>query len=442
MATALLDRPRRDPVRTGLHTLLSILATLIGLLVFAYAVLWITKGRFLKPYFERIASHQAHRAVRVEGDFQLYLNPNVHFLAQGLSVANPAWAAHPQLFTGRIIEFELFTLRLIFGERRFRYLTVDGGDAALEWNKARQNTWTFGPDTGSPTKVPVIERLGVTDTRLTYADPALALKLGVRVGDIAGAQSKVDGAIGFDGKGTAQGQPFALTGKLLAPNATIAGGRNPIVLAVTTGDSPLDVSGTLPGATVLEGADLKVHAKGKDANTLLALLAVQALTTRRYDLHADLTKTGIEWRFTRIHGGFGDSDLAGRLTLSLPGNRLLVTGDLVSKKLDILDVGPWIGYDPVAIDAHKGVIRTVAGTPRIIPYASLASQSLNVFDARVRYRATNIRTGSLPLSHLDMGVNLDHRLLKLQPLDFQCGERPLHRRGHARCAPPHCGDRL
>jgi len=418
MATAQPKRPRRDPIRIGLHTIFSILATLIGLLVLAYAILWITKGRFLKPYFERIVSHQAHRAVRVASDFQLYLNPNIHFLAQGLSVANPAWAAHPQLFTGRNIEFELFTLRLIFGEPRFAYLTVDGGDAALEWNKARQNTWTFGPDTGGPTKIPAIERLGITDTRLTYADPALALKLGVKVGDIAGAQSKVDGAIGFDGKGTAQGKPFALTGKLLAPNATIAGGRNPIVLAVTTGDSRLDVSGTLPGATVLEGADLKVHAKGKDANTLLALLAVHALATRSYNLYADLTKSGIEWRFTRIHGGFGDSDLAGRLTLALPDNRLIATGDLASRKLDILDVGPWIGYDPSALTAHKGVIRTVAGTPRIVPDAPLASDSLNVFDARIHYRATAIRTGSLPLSHLDMGVNLDHRLLKLQPLDF------------------------
>lgn len=422
MATAQPSRPRGDAVRTGLHALFSIFATLIGLLVLAYAILWITKGRFLKPYFERIASHQAHRAVRVGGDFQLYLNPNIHFLAQGLSVANPAWAAHPQLFTGRSIEFELFTLRLIFGERRFAYLAVDGGDAALEWNKARQNSWTFGPDTGGPTILPAIERLGITDTRLSYADPALALKIGVRVGDIAGAHSKVDGAIGFAGRGTAQGKPFTLNGKLLAPNATIAGGRNPIVLSVITGDSHLDVSGTLPGATVLEGADLKIHAKGKDANTLLALLAVHALATRSYNLYADLTKMGIEWRFTRIHGGFGDSDLAGRLTLSLPNSRLLATGDLTSKKLDILDVGPWIGYDPDALTAHKGVIRTIAGTPRIIPDASLASESLNVFDARIRYRAAAIRTGSLPLSHLDMGVNLDHRLLKLQPLDFSVAD--------------------
>ena len=417
MATAHPVRPRRDPVRTGLHSLIAIAATILGLLALAYLVLWITKGRFLKLTFERVATRYVGRPVHVAGDFQLYLNPQVHFLAEGLSIDNPAWAAHPRLFSGRRIELELRTLPLILGQRRFRYLAMDGGEAALEWSKDRRNTWTFGKDTGAPTTVPAIERLGVTDTRLTYADPALDLKLRVRVGDIAGANSRVNGSIGFKGEGTARGKPFGLTGQLLAPNATLAGGGNRLAATVTTGDSRIDVAGTLPGATVLEGADLKLHAKGKDFNTPLALLGVHALATRSFDFRADMTKAGIEWRFTRIRGGFGASDLAGKLTLSLPRDRLLITGDLASRKLDILDVGPWIGYDPAAI-AKGTVIKQVSGTPRIIPDAPLANDSLNVFDARVRYRAAAIRTGSLPLANLEMGVDLDQRLLRLVPLNF------------------------
>ena len=417
MATAPHARPRRDPVHTGLHSLLALLATLIGLLVLAYAILWITKGRFLKPYFERYASRYAERPVRVAGDFQLYLNPYVHFVAQGLSVGNPSWAARPHLFTARDIQLELHTLPLILGRQRFAYLTLDGGGADLEWNRARQNTWTFGPKSNGPTTIPAIERLAVTNTHLDYADPALALKLGVDVGDIAGANSRVDGAIGFTGKGTAHGKPFGLQGRLLAPNATMASGRNPLEAHLQVADARLDVTGTLPGATVLEGADLKLRARGRDFNTPLGLLGVTAISTRSYNLFANLTKRGPEWRFTRIRGGFGDSDIAGHATLSLPKERLLIVGDLSSRKLDILDVGPWIGYDPAAL--NKGsVIRLVGGVPRIIPDATLASNSLTIFDARVRYRAATVRTGSLPIQDVLLGVDLDHRKLRLAPMDL------------------------
>ncbi len=417
MATAFPVRPRRDPIHTGLHSLLALIVTLLGFLVLIYTILWITKGRFLKPYFEKYASRYAERPVRVAGAFELYLNPHVHFRADGLSVGNPPWAKRPQLFEGRRLELELHTLPLILGTRRFRYVTLDGGRADLEWNRTRKNTWTFGPKSAEPPAIPAIERLGVTDTHLDYADPALALTLGVEVGDIAGANSRIDGAIGFKGRGQAHGKPFALQGRLLAPNATLAGGRNPLEAHVQVGDARIDVTGTLPGATVLEGADLKLHARGRDFNTPLGLLGVTAVTTRSYDLTSNLTKHGIEWRFTRIGGGFGDSDIAGRATLSLPNNRLLIVGDLSSRKLDILDVGPWIGFDPAALNRGTA-IKTVGGAPRVIPDAHLASESLKLFDARVRYRAAAVRTGSLPISDLVMGVDLDHRRLRLAPLDL------------------------
>ncbi len=420
MATAFHARPRRDPIRTGLHSLLALLVSLLGLLVLAYAILWITKGRFLKPYFEHYASQRAHRSVRVGGDFQLYLNPSVHFVARDVSVANPAWAAKPQLFAGRNVELEIHTLPLIFGHLRLRYLTLDGGDADLEWNKAHQNTWTFGPDKGGPTIIPAIEHAAITDTRLTYADPQLDLKLGVRIGDIGAKNTTIDQPVTFEGKGTARGTPFRLTGKLTSPNATLRGGRNDLAARLDVGDSRLDLTGTLPGATVLEGSDLKLHARGGNFAVPFKLLGVTALATRRYNVLADLTKSGIEWRFTRIHGRFGDSDLAGRATVSLPNNRLLFVGDLRSAKLDILDVGPWIGYDPVAIDKLRGraAVRIVGGHPRVIPDAPLDNDSIDLFDAHVDYHATAIRTGNIPLANLHLGVNLVHRLLKLAPFDM------------------------
>src|SRR5258705_13449226 len=90
------DRPRlaetyRSPAHMAVAAGLGVFATIIGLLVLAWAILFITKGRFLKHGFERIASRYTGREVTVAGDFNLYFNPsNTAFLAQGLTVRNPA----------------------------------------------------------------------------------------------------------------------------------------------------------------------------------------------------------------------------------------------------------------------------------------------------------------------------------------------------------------
>src|SRR3546814_16061857 len=61
----------------------------LAAILLVWAVLYVTKGRFLKSPAERIATRLTGREVKVTGDFQLYFNPfNIKFLAEGLTVAN------------------------------------------------------------------------------------------------------------------------------------------------------------------------------------------------------------------------------------------------------------------------------------------------------------------------------------------------------------------
>lgn len=406
--------------RRPLHPLVRMVLAVLALLVLAYAFLWITKGRFLKRPFERIASAQAERPVRISGDFQLYLNPNIKFRAEGLSVANPAWAERDHLVTARLIDTEIALLPLIFRERRVRFLIIDRGSIGLEWNAKRQNTWTFGADTGEPLELPAIARAAITGTTIRYRDPALDLVTDVQVENVAARDTRLPDRIAFTGRGTSRGAPFALSGAVLSPHRTLAGGDNRLEARIDVGTSRIDVSGRLRGAFDLEGSDLDLRLRGANIATPFTLLGIVVPGTRRYDISADLTKAGFEWRLTRIRGRFGDSDLAGRATFSLPAERLRIEGDLSSRTLDITDVGPWLGISPEALDARGGdaLITEVSGAPRIIPDAPLASESLARFDARVRYRAARVRTGAVPIADLSLGVDLNDRLLKLSPVDF------------------------
>jgi len=170
--------------------------------------------------------------------------------------------------------------------------------------------------------------------------------------------------------------------------------------------------------TELEGSDLRVRVLGANLARLFDFLGVAVPDTRSYRFTSHLTKAGDEWRFSRLNGAFGESDLAGKMAISQPNNRLKIVADLKSRSVDIVDVGPFIGYDPrkLAAEGKEGAITQVAGTPRVLPDAQLRVDALRNFDAHVNYAVRDVRAPNLPVSNIALTLDLDRSLLKLSPL--------------------------
>jgi AsmA family protein len=431
----MLDQPNRafdasdtppPPVRRAwpLRALMWTVISLLGLIFLAWLILFITKGAFLKGTFERITSRVTQRDVKVADGFQLYFNPiNIHFRAEGLTVSNPKWATRPHFFESRLIDSNISLSSLLFADKsRINRLLLDQGHVDLEWDaQGHRNSWTFGDPNakGEPLTLPLIRRAAVTGTTLRYRDPPMQLVTDITFDTIRAADTRVAGDdVRFNGTGSLRNKPFTLTGNLLSPNETVTGGRNRFLLNAKAASDTLQVSGTLPGMTELEGSDLSVKVRGANLARLFDFLGVAVPDTRRYHFTSHLTKAGDEWRFRRLSGAFGKSDLAGGMTISQPNNRLKIDADLKSRSVDIVDVGPFVGYNPQKLDAQgaKGTITQVAGTPRILPDAQLRVDALRNFDAHVNYAVHDVRAPNLPVSNIALTLDLDHSLLKLSPL--------------------------
>jgi uncharacterized protein involved in outer membrane biogenesis len=411
--------PRRPPGQAAVAAGLAVFATLVGLLALAWSVLFITKGAFLKHPFERLATRVVGREVKVAGAFNLYLNPvDLSFRAEGLTVRNPDWAPKRHFVQADRIEARIATVPLISGRRRIDWLNLIGSKVDTEWDlHHHRNTWTFGApeQKGKPFEWPEIRRALIDQTTIRYVDPLMQLATNIDVATIRSQNAQEPDVIRFSGDGTLRPDPFTLNGQLQSAKATLAGGRNKFELHARSGPTFMDVAGTLPGATVIEGADLRVRSHGANLRALFDFLGVAVPDTRRYTVNAHLTKHDGEWRFTRLRGRFGNSDLAGKLTISMPKARLLIDADLVSRSVDIIDIGPFIGYNSQRLDAlgGKGALRTVNGTKRVLPDAPLRIDALDNFDAKVDYRVHDIKSKYLPVSNLVFALDLDHRLLKL-----------------------------
>lgn len=415
------EAPRR---RWRVPLPLKIVLWIVGILFAAWAILYFTKGRFLKEPFERIATSNLERKVDVGGDFQLYFAPiNIKFLAEKITIENPKWAAREHLFKADLVEARVATFSLLTPDWRINWLRMVKGDADLEWSAdGERNTWTFGDpkQPAKPLDLPIIRRALVAGTGLRYANPQLQFHVDVGIDTVRARDTQFENDIRFSGGGGIRGRSFTVSGGLLSPNETVAGGVNQLALQAQSGDTQIEVSGTLPGATEIQGADLRMQARGANLSQLFDFLGVAIPDTRQYRINSNLTKSGDEWRFTRLRGRFGDSDLAGRLVISMPQDRLHLDADLTSRVVDIIDIGPFIGYSPQKLDAQggSGAVEVVRGTPRILPDAPLRVEALKRFDADVKYSVARVRAESFPIKNIAMTLKLDQSLLSLSPLTF------------------------
>jgi len=409
-------RPR--PARIAARSVTIFLLALAAI----WLVLFVTKGRFLKHPFESIASFALDRTVKVDGDFNLYFAPfNIRFRAEDMHISNPAWASSDDFFTARLIDTRISTLPLLLGRSQIRWIDLQNGRVALERDaQGQRNSWTFGdPDAPpEPLTLPEILRGTISGTQLHYRDPGLQLFADIGIDTVKARDTAFDSDIRFSGKGSMRERPFELSGSLLSPNETIAGGRNKLALHAKAARTQIDVSGTLPGATQIEGADLQMGVRGFNIANLFDFLGIAVPNTRSYRLDSALTYDGADWRFTNLKGVFGDSDIAGSLRIGMPADRLKLIADLTTKSLDIVDVGPLIGYDPERLDnmGKSGAIREVSGRPRVLPDATLRIDAISRFDADVHYRVARVKAESFPVSDIDLSMALDHSLLTLNPL--------------------------
>ena len=405
------EHPWKWPLRLMAAVLLALCAV--------WLVLFITKGRFLRPTFERLASSEAGRPVRVAGDFNLYFNPlNIAFKADGITVANPAWAHANQLFTAQHFALSLRTIPLVFGRREIAWIDLANAAIAPEWDAHHKaNTWTFDL-TGKPLEIPEIDTGTVTGTTIAYRDPLLRMTADIHLDPIEATASKLLGGLRFHGTGTLRGQPVVFNGDVAQLENAVEGGKFGLTAHAVAADTVIDVSGRIPGLTRIAQAPLHVAVRGTNMADLFGFIGATAVSTRRYHLAAQLIHSPGRWDFNQLSGVFGDSDLAGWLAIRMPAERMKIDANLTTRSLDMLDAGPFIGYDPKRLDAlgAKGAITRVNGTPRVLPDAPLRVDAVSRFDADVRYRVDEIRGRFMPVSDVDVTLKLDHGLITLQPV--------------------------
>ncbi len=231
-----------------------------------------------------------------------------------------------------------------------------------------------------------------------------------------------------EAEGTYAGEP--ITGRLRG--GAILNLRNaatpwPIDLTLANGPSEVALRGTVQEPLALQGADLRLDLKGPDMAMLAPLVGVPIPQTPPYLATGRLDYAGSAFRFTDVEGQLGNSDFAGRFSVTPGGERPVLDAEVTSRRVDLVDLGGFLGGTPGRIGtpgqttAQREALERRQADPRLLPNQPINIPALRAADIHLRYRAEDIRGQGMPFDSLAVTLDIEDGTIRLHPVQFGVG---------------------
>ncbi len=406
--------------------LLAAIVLIIGaILIFLAQPNW----NWARPLVASIASGKLHRPVRIDGNLRVHLfsfTPTA--TVGGLKVGQPDWGAKtglkPYLAEVDSVAVTAELMPVFIGRIVLPRLQVDRPNVQLYQDKVGRANWDFsdGTNKGKATKLPPIRNFIINDGHLTMTSVQRKLTF--------------TGTVNAHEQADAGGQAFALTGdgslnnrrfELSATGGPLLNVRTsvpyPFDMAVRAGDTRITAKGRVLHPFNLGELGGAVTVSGSNLADLYYLTGLTLPNTPAYKIAANVTRNNRIYDIAGINGRVGGSDLEGTLKVDTSrNNRPYLTGDLRSRLLDFRDLGSLFGA--TSANAPQGA--EISATPtaktaarRLLPDATLDIERVRGMDAKVRYGALAVKASAkMPLRQVSLGVDLDHGLMILDPVEF------------------------
>lgn len=382
-----------------------------------------------RPMVSSIASGRLHRPVHIDGNLRVHLfsfTPSA--TVGGLKIGEPDWAAGVGLKDNLAeIDSAAITAELMpvfIGRIVLPRVQIDRPNVILYQDKNGRSNWDFsdGKAKGKPTKLPPIKDFIINDGKLTMTSVQRKLKFTGTVNAHEQASASRT-AFAMTGDGTLNGRKFELGatgGPLLNVRTSVP---YPFDMHVRAGDTRITAKGRVLHPFNLGQLEGAVTVSGSNLADLYYLTGLTLPNTPAYKIAAQVTRDERVYDIKGIKGHVGGSDLEGTMKVDTRNaGRPYLTGDLRSRLLDFKDLGSLFGATAANTPqkAELSATPTAAATARrLLPDATLDIERVRGMDAKVRYRALSVKTnGDMPLREVSLGVNLDHGLLILDPIDF------------------------
>jgi len=381
---------------------------------------------WLRAPIERMTLDKTGRELVIGGDLKLKFGwPLPRIRAGAVTFANPAWAGEKQMVAADAVEVsinlpELLRRNIVLPEVRLERPVV-----FLEQGSGGRKNWLLDRNQQDEQARIRIDRLLLDHGQLGYDDAAQKTRIRA---EVATSDTRSAGEeFSFTAQGQYKGMPLKATGS----GGPVLGLRDedtpyPLKADLSVGRTGVKAAGTITSLLKFTAMDMRLALRGESLAQLYPLLGIAFPETRAYVTEGRIVHSGQSWRYDKFSGRVGGSDIAGSLQVDTGGKRPVMKAELVSKLLDLADLGPAIGARPGSVQAAKQAApapsQTAAPTPaqaRVLPDLPFKTERWDSVDAEVTLNAKTLRRAKdLPLEDLAAHLSLNDSVLTLNPLDF------------------------
>jgi uncharacterized protein involved in outer membrane biogenesis len=416
-------RPRRH--RVG-WTVAGVLLLAVVLL----AVFW--DWNWFRPLVEAQVSAQLGRPVTIE-HFDLKPGRQTVAIADGVQIANPpGFPSDTPFATIERLAVTVDVMAYLHGRQIVvPAIVVDHPVISAEQPAGHAANWVFpalSPKPGAPTTPsPQIGDLQINDGHAHVLDPAMKADFAM---DIATSEPQADGTrkIRIDTKGTYAGQPVtsqAVGGALLSLRD--AAHPYPIDLKIANGPTRVSLVGTIRNPMAFAGADLKLTFTGPDMSLLYPLTGIPIPKTPPFDITGNLDYADGNIRFRDFAGKVGSSDLEGTIAVDPHHVRPVLTADLRSQRVDLADLGGFIGSQPGRMSTpgqtaeQRQQLARAEASPQLLPTKPIDLPTLRTMDVHLKYDGEKIIGKGVPFDRLRTVLDIDDGRIRLTPISLGVG---------------------
>lgn len=319
---------------------------------------------------------------------------------EDVHVLQPTWAGSGDIASVQKVVIELPLLPLLAGRVRPDSIAVTRLHLRLSRASDGRLNWT---DRTHPIGPPVLGNLSIADGQLDVIDAKSARKLTARFA--------LDGS-GFRlfGRGQLGQRPLTLmaSGAPIDPARPAAPWRFHVMLS-----SPrvaIDLNGIADHPLDFDHFRARLASRGHDLHDLDKVIEAGLPGTQPFVVHSEIRHDAPNWLLNGVAGTLGRSDIAGRIDVSKPDERSLVSATLTAQQLDFRDLSSEEGRAIAAVHSRRY-------GPRLLPETAIHLEHLRNTDATVHFVARRLLFAKpSPFVSLAGTAILDHGVLTVQPL--------------------------
>jgi len=399
--------------------LTGLLAVAAAVVVAGVAILSTMDFEELRGVIEAEAEKATGRKLTIAGDIDLEISLTPAITIQDVHFANADWGSRPEMISFQRFELEVALVPLFSGDIQIKRLVVVAPDILLETDAEGRGNWEMPgaakdgaakDETASGEMVlPSIDIAVVRDAVVTYRDGKTGESIRLSFSKMALRRTSAAVPLEVALEGAYNGVPFKADGAVGLIRDLIGAKPYPVRLNLAVGGATLAIDGEIAEPLTGEGLDLKIQVRGQSLADLGAIAGAEMPALGPYDLSAQVTQDGKDYKLTGLTAKIGASDIAGNATLTLGGTRPALSGSFTSANLNLGDLVPG-GGAPAPAPSAAGVQRYVF-TEDPLPF-----DGLKAADAKIKLNVKRlVLPNGLAFTELEASLSLQGGKLVLEP---------------------------